>query len=238
MVKDHTFYGFFLATFPNQQTANRYSFIEPIYFRYFTPCFPSDQYRDRNFDPVARYPQLPGGARHRSRTANTSAATTTKTRWTIESLFGRERNFHILGTGGEVPNQYLSPCNIPNFESQSTLMVWVLIVDSLAFHHGTPYTYKYGTVDTYLDHGLDIRNRIELENPLSSLSGVQWGRDNIFAQPRGQNQRTRQGQLIRQVDILNPQDTGMPPFNQDELASITLGSFQHRLVRSYVTRLR
>ena len=117
-------------------------------------------------------------------------------------------------------------------------MVWVHIADSLVFHHGTPYTYKYGTVDTYLDHGLDIRNRIELENPLSSLSGVQWGRDNIFAQPRGQNQRTRQGQLIRQVDILNPQDTGMPPFNPDELASITLGSFQHRLVRSYVTRLR
>ena len=117
-------------------------------------------------------------------------------------------------------------------------MVWVHISDSLVFHHGTPYTYKYDTVDTYLDHGLDIRNRIELENPLSSLSGVQWGRDNIFAQPRGQNEITRQGQLIRQVDILNPQDTGMPPFNQDELASITLGSFQHRLVRSYVTRLR
>ena len=58
-------------------------------FRYFTPSFASDPYRDGNFNVVVPYHLLPGGSRHRSRTANSSAAVCTKTRWPVESLFGR-----------------------------------------------------------------------------------------------------------------------------------------------------
>ena len=43
---------------------------------------------------------------------------------------------------------------------------------------------------------------------------------------------------IVRVDLFNPQQTGMPPATMDELASVTLGSFQLRLVRSYSTSLR
>ena len=166
------------------------------------------------------------------------AACCTRTRWPIESLFGRESQLSLLGARTEVPNQLLSPCGIPNFDSQSKLMVWLQIGDSLLYHHGVPYSYKYGTVDTYQDHGHDIRQRIALENPLSSLSGIQWSRDDIFSRPRGQNPHTNQGQPIRRVSLLNPQQTGMAPVTPDELSSVTMGSFQYRLMRSYVTRLR
>ena len=117
-------------------------------------------------------------------------------------------------------------------------MVWLQIGDSLLYHHGVPYSYKYRTVDTYLDHGNDIRNRICLENPLSSLSGIQWSRLDIFSRPRGQNPRTQQGQPIHIVNLLDPQQTGLASVTADELASVTLGSFQYRNVRSYVTHLR
>ena len=207
-------------------------------FRYFTPCFPNDLYRDGNFNPVGRYAQLPGGSRHRSRTANTSAACCTKSRWTVESLFCRESHLRLLGSSSEVPRQYLNPCGIPNYESQTTLAVWLHIGDSLLYHHATPYTYKYRTVDSYQDHGNDMRSRIELETPLSSLSGVRWSRDDIFRAPLGRNPQTRQGQRIVPVNLFNPQETAMPQATLDELTSVTLGSFQPGLVRTYMTSLR
>ena len=207
-------------------------------FRYFTPCFPHDAYRDQNFNSVGRYAQLPGGSRHRSRTANTSAACCTKSRWPVESLFCRENHLSLLGSKSEVAGQYLNPCGIPNYSSQSSLAVWLHIGDSLLNKYATPYTYKYGTVDTYQDHGNDIKSRIELETPLSSLSGVQWSRNDIFRAPLGRNPVTRHGQPIVRVNLFNPQQTGMPPATLDEMASVTLGSYQHRLVRTYMTNIR
>ena len=114
----------------------------------------------------------------------------------------------------------------------------LLFGDSLLFHHATPYSQKYRTVDTYLDHANDMRTRMVLENPLSSLSGIQWSRPDIFTEPRGQNPVTQNGQPILRVNIMNPAQTGMPPITPDELSSVTLGSFQPRLVRSYVTNQR
>lgn len=209
-------------------------------FRYFTPCFPSDPFRDQNFNPVGQYGagQLPGGSRHRSRTANTSTAGCTKTRWAVEVLFSRERHLSLLGAKAEVPNQYLEPCGIPNYGSLSHLMVWLLIGDSINYHYGTPYNYKYPTVDTYLDHGNDIRQRIELETPLSSLSGIVWSRDDIFSRPMGMRPVTRHNQPILRVDLFDPQQTGMPPISLAEFSSVTLGSYQKKLVRTYLTSLR
>ena len=43
-------------------------------FRYFTPSFPSDSYRDQAFNPVGQYATILGGPRHMSRTANSNAA--------------------------------------------------------------------------------------------------------------------------------------------------------------------
>jgi hypothetical protein len=206
-------------------------------FRYFTPCFASDLYRDNNFNPVARYQNLPGGTRHRCLTANTSSACCTKTRWVVEAQFGKESQLKLLGCSSEVPQQYLSSCGIPNFESQSALAVWLAIGDSLLFHHGTPLTHKYPTVDTYLDHGNDIRARMTQENPLSEASGIAWSRQNIFRKPRLQEQ-TNQGQAVQRVFLLNPQQTGMTAVTQPELSSVTLGSFQQRMVRQYGTKLR
>ena len=205
-------------------------------FRYFTPSFPSDEYRNQHFDAVARYANLPGGSRHRSRTANTSAACCVKTRWPIETLFGKEHQLSILGSVSEVPNQYLSSCNIPNFESQSILAVLLQIGDSPIYHHGTPHTIKYDTVDTYMDHGNDLRTRIDKENPLSEHSGIQWSRQNVFSRPRANEQANNQP--INRVNVLNQNLTGLPAVTVRELSSVTLGSFQTRLVRSYATYLR
>ena len=226
--------------------ANRRSFIDyqdnlqnrsNNAFRYFTPCFASDQYRDRNFNTVARYLDIPGGARHRCRTANTSSACCTKTRWSVESLFSKEHQLKLLGSATEVSQQFLSSCRIPNYESQSVLSVWLHIGDSLLFHHGTPLTHTYNTVDTYFDHGNDIRERMEKENPLSEYSRITWSRPNIFKKPR-RNELTSQGQIIHQVFLLNPQQTGMMAVTVQEFSSITLGSFQPRMVRQYRTKLR
>ena len=82
------------------------------------------------------------------------------------------------------------------------------IGDSLLFHHGTPLSHTYNTMDTYFDHGNDIRERMEKENPLSEYSRITWSRPNIFKKPR-RNELTSQGQIIHQVFLLNPQQTGM-----------------------------
>ena len=161
----------------------------------------------------------------------------TKSRWPVESLFGKERQLKLLGSAAEVPQQFLSSCGIPNFESQSVLFVWLQIGDSLLYHHGTPLHHKYETVDTYLDHGLDIRNRMGMENALSEFSGITWSRPNIFQKPT-RNEQTTQGQAIQRVFLLNPQQTGMGAVTRQEFSSITLGSFQPRMVRQYGTKLR
>ena len=175
-------------------------------FRYFTSCFASDPYRDQDFNIVAQYDTLAGGTRHRSRTANTSATVCTKTRWPVECLFVREHHLSILGSVAEVPQQFLSSCHIPGFEAQSVLTVWLHIGDSLLHSFGTPLQHKYPTVDTYMDHGHDIRTRIILDNPLSEYSGIQWSRPNIFKRPNNREQ-TRQGQPVTQVFLRNMQQT-------------------------------
>ena len=60
----------------------------------------------------------------------------------------------------------------------------------------------------------------------------------LFSQPIGLNPVDLNGQPILRVNILDPQQTGMPPVTPDELSSVTLGSFQSQLVSSYVTNLR
>ena len=137
----------------------------------------------------------------------------------------------------EVPQQFLSSCGIQNFESQSTLAVWLHIGDSLLYHHATPLRHTYNTVDTYLDQGNDIRSRMEKENPLSEFSGITWSRANIFRRLRN-NEQTTQGHAIQHVFVMNPQQTGMGAVTKHEFTSITLGSFQSRMVRQYVTKLR
>ena len=202
--------------------------------RYFTPSFPSDPYRNQNFNIVARYNQLPGGNRHRCLTANTSAAVCTKSRWPVESLFGRENQLAIMNN---VPQQFLASCEIPGFESHSILAVYIWIGDSLLHSFGTPLTLKYPTVDTYLDHGNDIRNRMTMENLLSEYSGIQWSRQDIFRRPRP-NEQTTLGQQVQRVFLLNNQQTGMTQVTQQEFTSVTLGSFQTRMIKSYGTHLR
>ena len=82
------------------------------------------------------------------------------------------------------------------------------------------------------------RVHFELENPLSSFSGVQWSRQDIFSRPQGLNPLTLNGQPILRVNLLNPQQTGFPQLLPEELSSVTLGSYQPGLVRSYVTNMR
>ena len=176
---------------------------------------------------------MPGGNRHRSRTANSSAAICTKSRWPVESLFGREKQLCIMNN---VPQQFLSSCGILGFESQSILAVWLHIGDSLLHSFGTPLRHKYPTVDTYLDHGIDIRQGMTMENPLSEFSGIQWSRQDIFSRPR-HNEQTTHGQPVQQVFLLNNQQTRMTPVTQQEFSSVTLGSFQTRMVKSYGSHL-
>ena len=205
-------------------------------FHYFLPCLPDDPYMDVNFTPVGNYRGNRGpGNRHRARTANTSAATCTKSRWHVESLFGKENALQIMGTRHELPQQYFSPCNIPPFENQPVIFIWLCIGDIIIRNYTAGFRHTYPTVDTYRQHGQDIRSRIDKENPLSEFSGITWSRTNIFKKPTQQELRRRQ---VTRVDLINSNQTGIVSINPAELTSLTLGSFQPKMSNSYVSKLR
>ena len=131
----------------------------------------------------------------------------------------------------------MSPCGIPNYSSQPRIYVRLLIVNNIISRFGALSQYNYPTVDTYENHGSDLRDRIEKENPLSEYSGIQWSRVNIFKRPN-RNERTMNGGPISLVNLLNPQETEIHQINEQEFSSVTLGSFQERLTRSYISKLR
>lgn len=203
-------------------------------FRYFLPRQQADQFLDRNFNPAGIYQALPPGNRHRARTANSSAASNTKSRWHVESMFGREHCLQILGSRYEMPQQYFAPCQIPGHENQPAIFVWLCVGDVLIRNYTAGFQHTYPTVDTYFQHGLDLRNRVEMENPLSEFSGITWSRD-IFRRPT--QIELRQGN-VRHVDLMNSNQTGVVGINFNELTSLTLGSFQPKLANSYITKLR
>ena len=196
---------------------------------------PTEEYSDQNFQPVAAYQILPGGIRHKCHTANTSAALCTKTRWPVESLFGHETNLKITGGKQETAHQLLRGCKIVGFEAQPTLYVCLMVCDSLLKTYPRPYNLHYPTVDTYYQHGQDIRSRLTMENPLSDLSGIQFSR-NLMRKPLAREMLPHG--RIRRVDIMAQGLTGFPPITPDEMNSATLGSFQSRLVHAYITKLR
>ena len=204
-------------------------------FRYFLPCLPDDPYLDTNFNPAGNYLNRAPGNRHRARTANSSAASVTKSRWHVESCFGREYALQIMGVRSEVPQHYLSACQIPGHANQPRLFVWLCIGDVVINRFTNSFQHIYPTVDTYNLHGMDIRMRIEKENPLSEYSGITWSRTNIFKKPT-QNE-LGQG-YVRKINLLNSNQTGMVGINFNELSSMTLGSFQPKLANSYVSKLR
>ena len=223
--------------------ANRRSFINFLdnlvitsngRFHYYFPLKKSDQYLDRNFNPVGSYQMLPPGNRHRARTANSSAVTCTKSRWHVESLFGREHCWKILGGSSELAQQYFASSRIPGHENQSVIYVWLCVGDVLIKNFTGGFRHVYPTVDTYPQHGQDLRNRIDMENPLSEFSGVTWSRD-IFKKPTRQE---LQSGRVQRVDLMNNIQTGMAGIEFRELTSMTLGSFQPKLANSYVTKLR
>ena len=203
-------------------------------FHYFLPCLPDEAYLDQNFNPVARYQVRGPGSRHRARTANTSAVTNTKSRWPVEGLFGKEQNLQIMAVRYEFPQQYFSPCNIPGFENQPMIFIWLSVCDIIIRNYTAPFTQSYPTVDTYFQHWLDLRARITMENPLSDFSGILWSR-NIFQRPTVQEVRNG---TIQTVNLMDPNATGLVAVTRAELSSMTLGSFQPKMAVSYVTKLR
>ena len=175
------------------------------------------------------------GNRHRARTANSSAATNTKSRWHVESMFGREHCLKILGASREVPQQYFAACQIPGHMNQPSIYVWLSVGDVIIRNFTAGFQHTYRTVDTFQQHGQDLRSRIVKENPLSDFSGITWRRPNIFKKPTVAELRAGN---VTQVDILNSNQTGMVGITMDELTSMTLGSFQPKLANSYVSKLR
>ena len=163
--------------------------------------------------------------------------TCTRSRWKVEKCFGIEKAFQISGCIRELPNQYLQSCGIPGFENQSILYVWLLIVDALNYDWSPPIQYQYPTVDTYFDHGRILKERVEKENPLSSYSGITWDRDDIFRKPT-RNERTGSNRPITKTKLMNQAQTHLPTVTPDEFGSITMGSFQEKVGRQLITKLR
>ena len=91
--------------------------------RYFLPCLPDDPYLDANFNPAGNYHVRAPGNRHRARTANSSAASVTKTHWHVESCFGKESALKMMGVKYEVPQQYFAPCRIQGYSNQPIIYI-------------------------------------------------------------------------------------------------------------------
>ena len=173
--------------------ANRRSFPDILHqiktqsngrFHFFLPLTNSDVYLDRNFNRLAAYQNLPPGRRHRARTANSSAVTCTKARWHVECTFAREFDLQITGTRKEIPRQYMEASTINGFQSQPKIYIWLSVVDVVSKNFSAPFhlSYPLSQYDTYHSHGIDLRNRIEMENPLSEYNNVTFSR-NIFRKP-------------------------------------------------------
>ena len=122
-------------------------------------------------------------------------------------------------------NEYpFRSCNIPGFENQPEMYVWLLVCDVIIRQCSSPFLLSYPTIDTYAQHGADLLHRLTMENCLSSFVGIRWSRD-IFKKPT--QAELRRGH-VRLIDALNPAMTGFFNINLVDLASVTLGSFQPR----------
>ena len=204
-------------------------------FHYFLPRLPADDYLDLSFNVAGNYQIRGPGNRHRARTANSSAVTNTKSRWPVEGLFSKEYDLQIMGSRHEFPQQYFSPSKIPGFTNQPVIFIWLCVGDIIIRNYTASFIHCYPTVDTYNQHGQDLRARIDMENPLSEFSGISWSRRDLFQKPSAGELRNGTVQI---VNLMDPNGTGIAAANLDELTSMTLGSFQPRMATSYVSKLR
>ena len=104
------------------------------------------------------------------------------------------------------------------------MYVWLLVCDVIVRTCSAPFLLSYPTTDTYAQHGQDLLRRLTMENSLSHFSGITWSRD-IYRRPT--QAELRRGH-VRQVDVLDPLQTGFFNINLVNLTSMTLGSFQPR----------
>ena len=136
-------------------------------------------------------------------------------------------------TNSNLPSKYVvlesikhtcRSCDIPGFENQPEMYVWLSICDVIIRVCSTPFLLSYPTIDTYAQHGTDLLHRLTMENCLSHYNGVTWSRE-IFKRPT--QAELRRGH-VRAVDALNPAQTGFFNTTMVEITSMTLGSFQPR----------
>ena len=120
---------------------------------------------------------------------------------------------------------FFRACDIPGFETQSELYVWLSVCDVVVRMCSTPVLLSYRTVDTYAQHGADLMHRLTMENCMSHFSSITWSRQDIYKRPT--QVELRRG-LVQAVNVFNPVETGFFDTNLIDLASITLGSFQPR----------
>ena len=85
------------------------------------------------------------------------------------------------------------------------------------------------------DAGRLLLRRIEVENPLCSLKGLQWVRNNLYRTPSA---RELAGGNVVQVNILDPNATQLPQFDRAHLNMIAGGPYQVNLAKGYLTSIQ
>ena len=74
-----------------------------------------------------------------------------------------------------------------------------------------------------------------MENPLCCTKNVVWVRRNIFATPKAAE--LRRGR-VRQVNLMDPQQTDLPGFDLPTLNCVAGGPYQVKLANGYVTSIQ
>ena len=101
-------------------------------------------------------------------------------------------------------------------------------------------TAEQGPQGGHYEQGKLMLDRLEMENPLSTFSGIVWDRLDIFAEPTPAELAIRAGMqgYCHFVNLLDNNATGFAAAQPIDLFSATLGSYQPDRSRIYITKLR
>ena len=81
---------------------------------------------------------LPGGNRHRSRTANTIRVFITSCRLSVENGFARDWAWKITGLRQKCDATFLSSTKIPGYTGHPKIYIWHQVIEAIQRRYGKP----------------------------------------------------------------------------------------------------
>ena len=188
---------------------------------------------DAQLQPVAPVPVPPNlGNRQMDTVANASKACTS-TRHIVEQSFARVHDMKMSGNKFPLAHQLTQASGSPPTPDLPTVSVWLDVMAVLR-RDAKPYRLSYPLVPgvSYADHGRDLLARLTKENVLCSTKGLQFVRQDIFANVTN---RELQNGTVRMANLLDLTQTELPPQTEAQICGILLGHLSKDVTGAYLT---